>query len=150
MMKTKNVNMSKNQYKATIPKIKELVEKHYREDIDTDCRRRELVYMRAIFYKLCKENTKTPLDKIGDCVNRNHATVISGIRIFDEVLSTQEPYEWIETYNALDLIVKQKLEGKDIRVETLRELLAESIKENLELRERLNELSKFESQKTMI
>jgi len=150
MTKTKNINMSKKQCNATIPTIKELVEKHFRQNIDTESRERNLIYMRAIYYKLCHENTRHSLHKIGNYVNRNHATVINGIRTFDDVLLTQEPFYWVESYNALDLIVKDRLRDVDTRVETLRELYTESIKENLMLRAKLEEMSEFKSEKTMI
>ena len=62
--------------------IKNAVESTFNTFIDQKTRKREIVYMRSIYFKLCKELTHEPLNTIGKQVNLHHATVIHGLKIF--------------------------------------------------------------------
>lgn len=54
---------------------------------DTDKRLRYLVEARALFYKLALEtNPKLTLQALADLFNKNHATVIYSINLYDDVL----------------------------------------------------------------
>jgi len=60
--------------------IKQLVEKHFDLKIDTQCRRREYVEARAIYFKLTRDNTRLSLQAIGLGVGRHYASVLHNIQ----------------------------------------------------------------------
>jgi len=74
----------------TLQKIKEVVELYANQIIQTECRNQNKVFLRAIYYKLCRELTSSGLAKIGASMDKNHATVLHGLKIFDGVM--REPF----------------------------------------------------------
>ena len=60
--------------------IRNAVESMFNTQIHIPSREREMVYMRSIYYKLCKDFTFESLTKIGKAVNKDHATVIHGLK----------------------------------------------------------------------
>ena len=60
--------------------IIEFVNKEFSIDITGRKRTTDYVEARALYYKLAKENTKLSLERIGQKVNRGHATVLHGIK----------------------------------------------------------------------
>jgi len=77
----------------TIQKIKQLVETRFNVIMDTKSRKREIVYARAVYYKLCSEYTSKPLSDIGDILNRDHSTVCYGLKLFDNLQSMNKVYK---------------------------------------------------------
>lgn len=73
----------------TLEKIKEVVEKYSQHDIAENTRQQHIVFYRAVYFKLAKELTGNSLSKIGKEVNRDHATVLHGLRIFDEIVNKE-------------------------------------------------------------
>jgi len=63
------------------------------EDLKSKWRKREVVDARFLYYRLAKECTKESLMRIGEYINRDHATVMSGLK---QVYDTKE---LIEQYN---------------------------------------------------
>ena len=57
------------------------------DDLKSRSRARDVADARFVYYRRSREITKEPLSKIGRLVNRDHATVLSGI---NEALSTRE------------------------------------------------------------
>ncbi len=99
-----------------IEKIRKEVEQATMQDLSTKRRQRELVYARAIYFKLCKEKTTLTLQQIASTLDLNHATVLHAINnVFPEMIMHEplyrEIYETIrdqedlsylkENYNAL-------------------------------------------------
>ena len=99
-----------------IKKIRKEVEEATCQDLSRRSRQRELVYSRAIYFKLCKEKTTLTLQQIGDSLGLNHATVLHGLnKVFPTVIEHEplyrEIYECVrnqedlaylkENYNAL-------------------------------------------------
>jgi len=99
-----------------IKKIRKEVEQATMQDLSVKRRQRELVYARAIYFKLCKEKTTLTLQQIADSVSVNHATVLHAINNVFPTMMEHEPlykeiYETIrdqedlaylkENYNAL-------------------------------------------------
>ena len=78
--------------------IKETVESTFNTFIDVKSRRRDITYMRAIYYKLCKEFTLEPLHRIGKTINRNHATVLNGLKTFEHVIDNFWEKEYFDHY----------------------------------------------------
>ena len=65
-----------------LQEIKHLVEKELQLNLDKKTRKREYVFARAVYYRLCHEFTKISLTAIGKNINKDHATVIHGLKIF--------------------------------------------------------------------
>ncbi len=59
-------------------------------DLSSKSRRRDNVYARSLYFKICKKVTRHSLASIGRSVNRDHATVLHGVRVFDNVVSVYE------------------------------------------------------------
>jgi len=72
--------------------IKEIVDNYFELNLKRNTRKRNYVEARAIFYKLCREFTKLSLEQIGQQVNRDHASVLHGIRSLNN---------WIEQDNRI-------------------------------------------------
>ena len=49
----------------------------FKADITLKNRNRELVYGRAVYYKLCKDLTNHSLSDIGSLISKDHATVLN-------------------------------------------------------------------------
>jgi hypothetical protein len=60
-------------------RIQQLVTQYTKTEIATNSRKREHVYARAIYFKLCKDLTQLTLKEIGQTLNKTHATVIHSI-----------------------------------------------------------------------
>ena len=84
----------------TLEKIKEAVEVITQQQLNRESRERELVYARAIYFKVAKKYTKHSLKKIGAIVNRHHASVIHGLNLFENVIVRYEA-EALEDYNKI-------------------------------------------------
>ena len=76
--------------------IFKIVEHYFDLDLTGKGRTRDHVDARNLYYKLCKEFIHITNKLIGDKVNRNHATVIHGIRAINDLISydgnTEEIY----------------------------------------------------------
>lgn len=99
-----------------IEKIRKEVEQATMQDLSVKRRHRELVYARAIYFKLCKEKTTLTLQQIANTLGVNHATVLHAIKnVFPEMMNHEPLYKEIyesirdqedlaylkENYNAL-------------------------------------------------
>ena len=94
----------------TLELIKETVERMTEQKIDRQCRDREVVYARAMYFKLAKQYTNYPLNKIGKIVNRHHASVIHGIKLFDDVIAKYET-DYYQIYDRITLNLKKRQIG---------------------------------------
>ena len=96
--------------------IKNSVQNTFNTFIDVRSRKREVVYMRAIYYKLCKEFTFESLVKIGKTINKDHATVIHGLKVFDNVINPTWEKSYYNKYLKLQehLNTKVKLQVKQL------------------------------------
>ena len=76
-----------------IETIKSLVEAKLDIDLSSKSRKRPYIYGRAIYYQLCNILTKSSLGSIGRSVGVGHATVINGIKTYENVISQgYEPF----------------------------------------------------------
>lgn len=89
-----------------LDRIKTTVETITNHKIDKTSRDRHLVYARAIFFKLAKQHTRHTLYKIGATVGRHHATVIHGIKIFDDIITRYES-EYYKMYLDIDKNIRR-------------------------------------------
>ena len=86
----------------TLRDIKKEVERYKRiEDLSTKIRKQYIVDSRYAYYALCKyyyeELGKPSLEKIGDCVNRDHSSVIHGLNQF-KALKNNKSFSGLDTY----------------------------------------------------
>ena len=99
-----------------IETVLSIVSNHFETDITKKSRERSLTYMRAIFYKLCKEFTKSSLYKIGDSCNVLHASVINGLRKYnDEYRHQLDPFDVSDEYSKLYMFL-DRLREEEIEV----------------------------------
>ena len=87
-------------------------------DIAEKTRRREVVWLRNIYFYFAKKHTKASLEKIGKLVNRDHATVLHGIKKYHINIIYDD-------FKALVATIKKELpylEGEDIDKLTREEL----------------------------
>ena len=76
----------------TSESIKNKINQRLNIDIKTNTRDRKHVYARAIYYKLCRDLTNMKLHEIAKTVNRNHASVLHGIKtVFPTLKEYKDP-----------------------------------------------------------
>ena len=103
-------------------KIKNIVNDYYGIEIGEKVRRYNYVEARMIYYKLVRDNTHYSLSKIGESVNRDHATVLYGLRQFKDWVETDKELRTdYETLRArLKKIIDDDPEGfKKIEAKTI-------------------------------
>lgn len=76
----------------TAEQIKEIVEFKFSANLNEKSRSRYLVYTRAVYFKLCRKYTHLTLSAIGKTVGKDHATVLHGIRLYDEQVTRYSPF----------------------------------------------------------
>ena len=74
--KIKNQLMDILKHEIELNRIKSYVDKHSGYDISTRSRKAEVVLFRTLYFKIATETTSWSLQKIGQIVNRDHATVL--------------------------------------------------------------------------
>jgi len=88
--------------------IKQLVEIETKMNLSHHSRIRDRVYARAVYFKLCKEHTLFPLSVIGKTVGKHHASVIHGLKIFNEIICNYETENgFYEIYIKLDKLLQK-------------------------------------------
>jgi len=90
-----------------IEQIKYLLEQELGITINRKSRKRPYVYQRALYFKLCKEYTNQTFAAIGKTLNKDHATVMHGVKVFDS-FRTWEETKYLEAYETLSNIIKQQ------------------------------------------
>ena len=91
----------------TAEQIKDIVEFKFTANLNEKTRRRYLVYTRAVYFKLCRKYTPLTLSEIGKTVGKDHATVLHGIRLYDEQVVKYSPFHK-KVYKNID----NKISGK--------------------------------------
>lgn len=79
--------------------INEVIKK-FDSDITQKNRSRELVYGRAVYYKLCKNLTSHSLSEIGSLISKDHATVLHGLKVF-ETFELNNDYYYLTAYEEM-------------------------------------------------
>ena len=70
-----------------LKRIKRLVESHLEiPDIKIPSRQRDYVHARFLYFKIAHDVCRTSLTKIAQVVDRDHATVIHGMKQFDNLV----------------------------------------------------------------
>ena len=129
-MKTNEIKKS-----TKIKAIRNEVVKKLNADITKKNRNRELVYGRAVYYKLCKNLTSHSLTDIGSFIYKDHATVLHGLKVF-ETFELNNDYYYLEAYE--EMFNKLKL-NYAINIKNSKDLKTKYYKyvnENINLKER--------------
>jgi|TARA_R110001606_G_C15159778_1_gene626881 hypothetical protein len=84
----------------TTTQIMNLVENELGYNISGKTRARQVVYGRAIYFKICKDRTNLSLQEIGETLNLHHATVLHSIRNVFPAFEMYNP-EYMEIYNRI-------------------------------------------------
>lgn len=95
-----------------IEEILRLVELDLHTNLNTKSRKRELVYARSIYFKLARHFTLRSYDSIGKLVSRDHASVLHGIKVFDNVIAEYE-MEYLKVFTDLKRTIGKVVGNKD-------------------------------------
>jgi|TARA_E500000318_G_scaffold83752_1_gene79456 hypothetical protein len=115
--------------------IRNEVVNKFNADITKKNRNRELVYGRAVYYKLCKNLTSHSLTDIGSFIYKDHATVLHGLKLF-ETFELNNDYYYLTAYE--EMFDKLKL-NYVINIKNPRDLKTKYYKyvnENINLKEK--------------
>jgi len=113
--------------------IKEIVDNYFELNLKRNTRKRQYVEARAIFYKLCREFTKLSLEEIGKQVDRDHASVLHGIRSLNN---------WVEYDNRIKnnlRILRNKVRNFEDEKDTVIELDESIVLKYVQLKEQVKE-----------
>ena len=100
-----------------LKQIREIVESHIKIDLSNKSRIQKFVYARAMYFKLCREYTLFSYKDIGASIKKNHATVIHGVKLFDDWISLHEQ-PCINKYHKMDDEIRVKYEVKNYKFKT--------------------------------
>lgn len=83
-----------------LKEIRSIVEQECNLNLNNKTRKREYVFARAVYYKLCREITNNSYEDIGKTLDKDHATVLHGVRIFDTFLMQKALFKYeLSIYN---------------------------------------------------
>ncbi len=88
-MKTK---IDYNKAPSELKEIYNVVCDLYRVDIRKKCRKRNYVEARTIYFALCREFTKYPFKIIGSFIDRDHATCVHGLKVYNDLMQTDKVF----------------------------------------------------------
>lgn len=101
----------------TAEQIKDIVEFKFTANLNEKTRRRYLVYTRAVYFKLCRKYTPLTLSEIGKTVGKDHATVLHGIRLYDEQVVKYSPFHK-KVYTNIDNKISGKIDVENAIYQT--------------------------------
>lgn len=112
--------------------IRTYIESCLNIDISKRTRKRNYVYARAVYFKLCREYTKLSLDDIGQTMDMDHASVVHSInKVFESVVIYDKFLE--------DLYNDYKFSNKNTN-ETIFDNYERLLKENITLRKEVKSI----------
>lgn len=119
--------------------IKDYIEANIKVSLKKKTRAKDMCYARAVYYKLAKRYTVQSLTSIGKLVGRDHATVLHGLKLFDEAIMYSEPLKVV--YDSFSINVENKnLEDADSNMLDIKNLAEQNkrlkrkvFKQNLEI-----------------
>lgn len=93
------------------------VNKHFNCDIKKDTREREFVMARGAFFWLAKHTSKKSVKKIGAAVNRDHASVVYGLKNFNDWLRFDEFFK--ADFESLKIAVLSEFKTEKLTPESM-------------------------------
>jgi hypothetical protein len=102
--------------------IKKRINNFFNIDINEPTRIEKYVEARMIYYWLCYYFTNMNLSKIAKTVNKNHATVLHGIKNFPIFMETDKEFKekFLSIYETLKNDVQKKTEQMSLQELTFR------------------------------
>ena len=94
-------------------KVKKVIEEYFNVDLTEQTRQMNVVEARSMFYKICRENLGLKYRQIAEVVNKNHASVIHGIKTLNDLIDTDKRVK-----NDFDIILN-KFEFYKIKRKTM-------------------------------
>jgi len=121
--------------KTTIEEIRNYVEAKTDLDISRTTRKRKYVDARALYFKLCRENTDASLEEIGSLVGRDYSSVIHSVKhCFDAVYKYNPLIRNIyDDFKPIQVAIPERLTNEEI---------SSLVEENKALKARLEFLEK--------
>ena len=117
--------------------IKQIVENYFEISISRNTRKRQYVEARAIYFKLCREFTQLSLEQIGKSVNRDHASVLHGVRSINTWVQVDKRMK-----NSMH-ILKNKIINYQIEKDETVELNESIVLKYIQLKEQVKELQEI-------
>tara|TARA_Y100000114_G_C11712562_1_gene304264 strand:- start:223 stop:633 length:411 start_codon:yes stop_codon:yes gene_type:complete len=118
--------------------IRDAVEKHFNVNLNQPSRVRKTTHARYIYFRLCKDFTFSTLYEIGNEVDRHHATVVEGLKQFDNIKFINDR-QYLNPYHKLRNYLYDKLSIKESEdsYTTMKELINQNkiLKEKCKLLE---------------
>ena len=114
--------------------IKEIVENYFELSISRNTRKRQYVEARAIYFKLCREFTQLSLEQIGESVNRDHASVLHGVKSINTWVQVDKRMK-----NSMH-ILRNKIINYQIEKDETVELNESIVLKYIQLKEQVKEL----------
>tara|TARA_R110001592_G_scaffold235611_1_gene493671 strand:- start:409 stop:849 length:441 start_codon:yes stop_codon:yes gene_type:complete len=127
--------MDRNVGTNTLEVIKGTLIKYFNNDFTEHNRQRHNVYQRAVYFALCRDLTPYALVDIGAVVNRDHASVLHGIKLFKNFKNWNEDW-YIEIYNKARTHLKGDLDLKLIKRISIEDRYKELFLNHLMLKEK--------------
>ncbi len=93
--------------------IKSIIEKETKLSLNVKSRKREYIFARALYFKLCKEQTSNTLEKIGKSIGFSHANVMHSInKIYPEIkmYDTDSYYAYLKCVKLTEALKKQQFD----------------------------------------
>lgn len=120
--------------------IKKRINDFFGIDIDEPTRIQKYVEARMIYYWLCFYFTNMNLSRIAKTVNKNHATVLHGIKNFPDFMETDKEFKekFLAIYETLKEDVQKKTEQMSLQELTFR--YNQLLMENGKLKETIKNL----------
>ena len=127
----------------TLTELKEYLDDYYGLDISSKCRKANYVRARCMYYELSKYvNSWNSLETIGAVVNRDHATVLHGYKIFDNYFKSDESFRitYDNLFARLESFFSSVIEIKVIERKELQDLKTYYTDKIKIMQNRINEL----------
>jgi len=120
--------------------IKNLLIDLFKKDFSLKSRQRPLVYMRAIYFKLCRDFTNYTTTEIGASVKRDHATVLHGLKLFKLLKEWNDEY-YLDIYTQARLVIKQNYKfGNPFLKKSYKEKYTELLFKHILLKEKYKKI----------
>jgi len=142
--------------KIILEDIKKIVEEVTLQDIGRNSREAEVVLARNIYFYLARDRTKFSLARIGKYVNRNHASVLHGIKTLEGWMSYDT--EVVSLFTSVVEVLDRRADYYDdldkskeffvVECLRVRSMNAKLVETNLRLREEIKTLSDLISKRT--
>jgi hypothetical protein len=150
-----------------LSKIHNYVNASLKIEIKQNTRKRNIVDGRFLFFAIARETTDLSLERIGMYLNKDHASVIHGVNMFNDVLTLDKKFNtlynvyindnWVEPDAGIDEVIsdlKQKISNLEVKNINLELKLKEKVpfledyykldyKERETVKERLNLIIKL-------